>query len=72
MATHSFMKPEMSPTRLLVEWKWAFVIGGLAAVAWPKPESRLSGPQHYRVEAAEEELHLLARAEPAAVRPVEG
>jgi hypothetical protein len=32
------VEPEVNPTLLLLEWKPGFVIGGLAAVSWPKDE----------------------------------
>jgi hypothetical protein len=32
------VEPEVNPTLLLLEWKPAFVVGGFAAVPWPKDE----------------------------------
>jgi hypothetical protein len=34
------VEPEASPTVLLLEWQPGFVVGGLAALPWPKRESQ--------------------------------
>jgi hypothetical protein len=41
------VEPEVNPTVLLREWKPDFVVGGFAAVSWPKNESRLTGPHYF-------------------------
>jgi hypothetical protein len=42
---------EMNPTLLLLEWKQGFVVGGFAAVPWPKHESPLAGAYSFATDA---------------------